>query len=118
MDKLINKEEQLRENKEAINRLKHECLDMQKIKKEKGDQLDRFTNNDVYGPKIKGYIIELKMWKDKYDRLLARHDQEIEIESKQRERMDRLEQEIEEMKDQIEEVKINNEPKRPAKAAK
>ena len=92
MDKLINKEEQLRENKEAINRLKHECLDMQKIKKEKGDQLDRFTNNDVYGPKIKGYIIELKMWKDKYDRLLARHDQEIEIESKQRERMDRLEQ--------------------------
>lgn len=74
MDKLISKEEQLRENKEAINRLKHECLDMQKIKKEKGDQLDRFSNNDVYGPKIKGYIIELKMWKDKYDRLLARHD--------------------------------------------
>lgn len=74
VDKLISKEQQVRENKEEINKLRLELLGMQKIRKEKGDMLDWYTNNDVYGPKIKGYIVELKMWKDKYDWMLGRHD--------------------------------------------
>jgi len=58
------------------------------------------------------------MWKDKYDRLLAWHDQEIEIEGKQWERMDWLEQEIDEMKEQINEHKKQGEPSKPPQHSK
>jgi hypothetical protein len=40
VDKLISKEQQVRENKEEINKLRLELLGMQKIRKEKGDMLD------------------------------------------------------------------------------
>lgn len=62
--------------------MKHEYYDLQKIKKENGDQLDRFTNSDVYGPKIKSAIVELKLWKEKYERLMSKFDTEEDLEHK------------------------------------
>jgi hypothetical protein len=74
VDKLLSFDDHFRTIKEEINLLKHEYLDLQKAKKENGDQLDRFTNNDVYGPRIKNAIVELKLWKEKYERLIQKHE--------------------------------------------
>lgn len=82
VDKLLGQEDQLKDLKDHINLLKHECLDMEKIKKENGEQLDRFTNSDVYGPKIKSSIQELKLWKDKYERLMQKFETDDDVDSK------------------------------------
>lgn len=82
VDKLMSSEDKLRDLKEEISLLKHEYLDMQKAKKENGEQLDWFTNNDVFGPWIKSAIHDLKFWRDKYDWLLQKFETEEENESK------------------------------------
>jgi len=65
VDKLIDLEERVRENKERIGELKKITKDLEKVKKENGDTLERLTNGDEFQNKIKSLIFEIKIWKDK-----------------------------------------------------
>lgn len=87
VDKLIALEDSVRENKEKIGELKKITKDLEKVKKENGDTLERLTNGDAYHNKIKSQIFEIKIWKDKQDRLDQKMATNEEVAEKQSDRV-------------------------------
>lgn len=58
--------------------------DLEKVQKENGETLERLTEGDVYANKMKGIITEIKIWKDKQDRLDRKYATSDEVEIKQK----------------------------------
>ena len=65
VEKVLSLEEEVRENKERIGELKKIYKDLEKVKKENGETLERLTSGDIYAKKMKQYIVDLKIWRDK-----------------------------------------------------
>lgn len=86
VEKVLELEELVTEDKARILELRKVLKDLEKVKKENGETLERLTEGDVYANKMKGIITEIKIWKDKQDRLDRKYAASDEIEIKQKER--------------------------------
>lgn len=104
----------MRENAGRISELKKINKDLEKVKKENGETLERLTSGDAYSNKMKGIMVELKIWKDKQDRLDRKYAASDEVEEKQKERQGKVSGEIDELKSQIQQESKNAEPDKPS----
>ncbi len=110
VEKVLELEEKQRDNTQRISELKKVLKDLEKVKKENGETLERLTSGDVYANKMKSIITEIKIWKDKQDRLDRRLATSDEVEGKQKTRQGEIQKEIDEMKKQIQSESKNKEP--------
>ena len=113
VEKVLQLEEEVGENNDRISELRKIYKDLEKVKKENGETLERLTSGDVYANKMKQFIVELKIWKDKQDRLERKYAASDEVEEKQVERQARVQNEIDELKSKIAEEAKNEEPDKP-----
>ena len=113
VEKVLQLEDQVKENKARVGELKRVYKDLEKVKKENGETLERLTSGDVYANKMKSIIVELKIWKDKQDRLERKYQASDEVEEKQIERQGKVQGEIDEFKSQIQQQSKNSEPEKP-----
>jgi len=65
VEKVLELEDKVRENSARIQELKRLNKDLEKVKKENGETLERLTSGDAYANKMKSIFVELKIWKDK-----------------------------------------------------
>lgn len=101
VEKVLELEELVTEDKARILELRKVLKDLEKVKKENGETLERLTEGDVYANKMKGIITEIKIWKDKQDRLDRKYAASDEIEIKQKERQGEVQKQIDELKSKI-----------------
>jgi len=90
VEKVLELEDKVKENKVRISELKKINKDLEKVKKENGETLERLTSGDVYASKMKSIIVEMKIWKDKQDRLDRKYAASDELQEKQVERQGKV----------------------------
>lgn len=71
------------------------------MKKENGDTLERLTNGDEYHNKIKSLIFEIKIWRDKQDRLDNKISTNEDVAEKQSDKIVEVQKGIDKIKSKI-----------------
>lgn len=69
---MLDREQELKGNKQQCLDLRKQIKDLEKMSKDKGKALERLTEGDDYNYKIRNMIDEIRMWKEK-----IRHRQEV-----------------------------------------
>lgn len=101
VDTMIDRESQVKENKQSILDLKKVIHELEKQSKDKGKELERLTEGDDYNYKIRNLIDEIRMWKEKIrhrEEVYERADSTLHLQS---ERLQTLEKENQELMSKI-----------------
>lgn len=101
VDKLIEKEQMLRDTKSECTQLQYQIKTLRKEQSEREKALVWISEGDQYTHKIKSLVQEVRIWKGKIERSLKRHATAEEVQEKQQELIKDYEQKIKDTQAEI-----------------
>lgn len=116
VSKILDLEQQLKESVERRNELQRTQIELKKVSKGNGETLERLESGDAFSNQTKALITEIRIWKDKQDRLEQRHMTQAEVYEKQQDKTSEYMDKIDQLKEEIEQEEGKQRKKEPEKS--